>query len=388
MGWERQMGLRPGIIDTLFTNLSRSLNIEIYYLCQCVFDNCSHIGSDKGWTLGIRSEENPERKNARFFFTLRTDRIKKSATILAHHRYQLHTWTHVAATYNGKEMLLYVNGRRVARSSQQSGDLHSPFMASCRTLILGGSNSNRLNFRGYLALLALWNIAMPQEKLQRAFLGKFEDRKLSLLLSAKFNHLQQQWVTFKDGAYPQVEMIYRPEPQVLSPLIPPLCGQTACDNVELISYYNSHWPLRNEKVVHYQVVNIYDDDGLHPTVSEEQIAHQHQALNEAFAHYNITWQLSIHKVYNSLLRYRVILMNCEPGKIGNEFCNPECKHPLTGYDGGDCRWLGRCYAWERRDGVCNMECNNMLHNFDDGDCCNPKVTNVRKTCFDPDSPHR
>uniref|UniRef100_A0A8C6Y7M9 Pappalysin 2 n=1 Tax=Naja naja TaxID=35670 RepID=A0A8C6Y7M9_NAJNA len=353
-----------------------------------VFDNCSHIGSDKGWTLGIRSEENPERKNARFFFSLRTDRIKKSATILAYHRYQFHTWTHVAATYSGKEMFLYVNGRRVARSSQQSGDLHSPFMASCRTLILGGSNSDGLNFRGYLALLALWNIAMPQEKLQRAFLGKFKDRELSLLLSAKFSHLQQQWVTFKDGVYPQVEMIYRPEPQVLSPLIPPLCGQTACDNVELISHYNSHWLLRNEKVVHYRVVNIYDDDGLHPTVSEEQIAHQHQALNEAFGRYNITWQLSIHKVYNSLLRYRVILMNCEPGKIGNEFCNPECKHPLTGYDGGDCRWLGRCYIWERRDGVCNMECNNMLHNFDDGDCCNPKVTNVRKTCFDPDSPHR
>ncbi|XP_015674005.1 pappalysin-2 [Protobothrops mucrosquamatus] len=353
-----------------------------------VFDNCSHIGNDKGWTLGIRSEENPGRKNARFFFSLRTDRIKKSATILAYHRYRLHTWTHVAATYSGKEMFLYVNGKRVARSSQQSGDLHSPFMASCRTLILGGSNSDGHNFRGYLALLRLWNIAMPQEKLQRAFLGKFEERKPSLLLSAKFSHLQQQWATFKDGVYPQVEMIYRPEPQVLSPLIPPFCGQTACDNVELISHYNSHWPLRNEKVVHYRVVNIYDDDGLHPTVSEEQIAHQHQALNEAFSSYNITWQLRIHKVYNSLLRYRVILMNCEPGKIGNEFCNPECKHPLTGYDGGDCRWLGRCYVWERRDGVCNMECNNMLHNFDDGDCCNPKVTNVRKTCFDPDSPQR
>uniref|UniRef100_A0A670Y0E8 Pappalysin 2 n=1 Tax=Pseudonaja textilis TaxID=8673 RepID=A0A670Y0E8_PSETE len=353
-----------------------------------VFDNCSHIGNDKGWTLGIRLEENPERKNARFFFSLRTDRVKKSATILAYHRYQFHTWTHVAATYSGKEMFLYINGRRVARSSQQSGDLHSPFMASCRTFILGGSNSDGLNFRGYLALLAFWNIAMPQEKLQRAFLGKFKDRELSLLLSAKFSHLQQQWVTFKDGVYPQVETIYRPEPQVLSPLIPPLCGQTACDNVELISHYNSHWLLRNEKVVHYRVVNIYDDDGLHPTVSEEQIAHQHQALNEAFGRYNITWQLSIHKVYNSLLRYRVILMNCEPGKIGNEFCNPECKHPLTGYDGGDCRWLGRCYIWERRDGVCNMECNNMLHNFDDGDCCNPKVTNVRKTCFDPDSPQR
>jgi pappalysin-2 len=35
-----------------------------------------------------------------------------------------------------------------------------------------------------------------------------------------------------------------------------------------------------------------------------------------------------------------------------------------------------------------VECNNMLNDFDDGDCCDPEVTDVRKTCFDPDSPKR
>ena len=69
-------------------------------------------------------------------------------------------------------------------------------------------------------------------------------------------------------------------------------------------------------------------------------------------------------------------------------CDPECEHPLTGVDGGDCRLQGRCYSWNRRDGLCHVECNNMLNDFDDGDCCDPEVTDVRKTCFDPDSPKR
>ncbi|XP_060630394.2 pappalysin-2 [Anolis sagrei] len=393
-GRKEQLFLRPGALAELPRG---EFTVEAWLrpeggqsnpaIIAGVFDNCSHITSDRGWTLGITAQE-PRKKNARFFFSLRTDRIKKASTILAYHRYQLNAWVHVAATYDGHQMLLYLNGERVARSTQQWGDLHSRFMASCRTLILGGDNSGGHNFRGHLTSLTLWSIALPQEKLQRAFLRKAEESEAAILLNVKFSHLEQQWVHFQNGAYPLVESFHLLEPPVLSPLTPPLCGQTACDNVELISHYNNHWPLRNEKVVRYRVVNIYDDDGLHPTVSQEQIAHQHRVLSEAFGHYNITWQLHVHKVRSSLLRHRVVLMNCDPGKIANEFCNPECKHPLTGYDGGDCRRPGRCYSWQRRDGVCNMECNNMFHNFDDGDCCNPKVTNVRKTCFDPDSPQR
>ena len=141
-------------------------------------------------------------------------------------------------------------------------------------------------------------------------------------------------------------------------------------------------------MIRYRVVNIYDDKGLNPTVSEEQIRRQHEVLNEAFSRYNISWQLSVHRVHNSTLRHRIVLVNCEPSKIGNDHCDPECEHPLTGYDGGDCRLQGRCYSWNRKDGLCHVGCNNMLNDFDEGDCCDPDVTEVRKTCFDPDSPRR
>ncbi|XP_036891062.1 pappalysin-2 [Sturnira hondurensis] len=357
-----------------------------------VFDNCSHAVSDKGWALGIRSGKDSGRQDARFFFSLRTDRVKRATIVIGHSRYQPGTWTHVAATYDGQRMALYVDGTQVASSRDQSGPLNSPFMASCRSLLLAGDGSeNGHYFRGHLGTLVFWSTALSQSHLQHSPQHPSGvDELTTLVLTATFEPLEEQWVPFRDDEYPRLEVLqgFEPEPETLSPLQPPLCGQTACDNVELISQYNGHWPLRGEKSIRYQVVNICDDEGLNPTVSDEQIRRQHQALLEAFGRYNITWQLSVRRVHNSTLRHRVVLVNCEPSKIGNDHCDPECEHPLTGYDGGDCRLQGRCYSWNRRDGLCHVECNNMLNDFDDGDCCDPAVTDVGKTCFDPDSPNR
>ncbi|KAM5238615.1 pappalysin-2 [Ctenodactylus gundi] len=357
-----------------------------------VFDNCSHTANDKGWALGIHSGKDKGRRDARFFFSLRTDRVKKATTVTSHSSYQPGTWTHVAATYDGQRMTLYVDGTRVASSSGQSGPLNSPFMASCRTLLLGGDNSeDGHHFRGHLATLVFWSAALLQSHLQHSLQHPSGMEELdTLVLTASFDPLKEQWAPFRDETYPRLEVLQGSglEPEILSPLQPPLCGQTACDNVELISQYNGHWPLRGEKVIRYQVVNICDDEGLNPMVSKAQIQRQHEALTEAFSRYNISWQLNVHQVLNSTLRHRVVLVNCEPSKIGNDHCDPECEHPLTGYDGGDCRLQGRCYSWNRRDGVCHAECNNMLNDFDDGDCCDPNVADVRKTCFDPDSPKR
>ncbi|XP_045403249.1 pappalysin-2 isoform X2 [Lemur catta] len=357
-----------------------------------VFDNCSHTVSDKGWALGIRSGTDKGRRDARFFFSLRTDRMKKATIVVSHRRYQPGTWTHVAATYDGRRMTLYVDGTQVASSPDQSGPLNSPFMASCRSLLLGGDRSEHGHyFRGHVGTLAFWSTALPQSHLQHSPQHPSGAEQLTtLILTASFEPLKEQWAPFRDEKYPWLEVLQGSgsEPEILSPLQPPPCGQTACDNVELISQYNGHWPLRGEKVIRYQVVNICDDEGLNPIVSEEQIRQQHEALNEAFSRYNISWRLSVHQVHNSTLRHRIVLVNCEPSKIGNDHCDPECEHPLTGYDGGDCRLQGRCYSWNRRDGLCHVECNNMLNDFDDGDCCDPEVADVRKTCFDPDSPKR
>uniref|UniRef100_A0A8C5X7M1 Pappalysin 2 n=1 Tax=Malurus cyaneus samueli TaxID=2593467 RepID=A0A8C5X7M1_9PASS len=354
-----------------------------------VFDNCSHSASNKGWALGIRALQLSGKKDARFFFSLRTDRAVAATEVTSHHRYRPEAWTHLAASYDGRWMALYVDGVRVGRAAGQEGPLHSAFMSSCRTLLLGGDAwGTSHTFRGHLAGLALWHSALSQPHLQRSFLQEVAEETAGLALAAGFAAPEERWVPFREGAFPQQRVLLSPPSPILRPLGPPACGQTACDNVELISHYNQHWPLRSWKVVRYRVVNLAEDDGGRPTVSWEQIWRQHEALSEAFRPYNISWQLSLLEVHNSSLRRRTVLLGCEPSKVGNERCDPECEHPLTGYDGGDCRRPGRCFSWKRRDGVCHMECNNMLDDFDDGDCCDPRATDVARTCFDPDSPQR
>lgn len=64
-----------------------------------VFNNCSHTANDKGWALGIRALQLGGKKDARFFFSLRTDRATTATEVTAYHRYHPEAWTHLAATY-------------------------------------------------------------------------------------------------------------------------------------------------------------------------------------------------------------------------------------------------------------------------------------------------
>uniref|UniRef100_A0A4W6BSM2 Pappalysin 2 n=1 Tax=Lates calcarifer TaxID=8187 RepID=A0A4W6BSM2_LATCA len=319
-----------------------------------VFDNCSHSLSEKGWSVGIRTVETAGTKDARFYFTLRTDRAVKSTTVYSNQRYRVNAWIHLMATYNGHNMTLYVDGAKVCESNLQTGNLYSPFMRTCRTFFLGSNQSDQgQSFRGHIGGVVLWGYACSHEDLLKRPL-----------------------------------QIDKSEPELVSSFLPPPCGLTPCDNTDIILGYNNNWQLRAPKRIRYRIVNLSTDDGGNPTVSEAQIQLQHQALIEAFRPYNITLDLSVHTVKNSSLQQRFILSNCRIGKIGNRQCDPECDHPRTGHDGGDCLRLGPCYNWKRQDGVCNMECNSIHYDYDDGDCCDPEVTDVLKTCFDPESPDR
>ncbi|KAG9338489.1 hypothetical protein JZ751_025723 [Albula glossodonta] len=353
---------------------------------QSVFDNCSHSMSEKGWTVGIQTVDPVGKRDARYFFTLRTDRSPKATTIIGHQRYQPNTWTHLVASYSGRKMALYVDGAKVGESGAQSGDLYSAFMSTCRVLLLGGDQSeHRHNFRGQIGAVILWGKPRSQEGLSKGYSQQSDEEQPVLSLRGDFFGVERQWTAYKDSSHPTLEVVPVPSRAVVSPFLPPPCGLTTCDNTDVVLSYNDHWELRTGKRIRYRVVNVCDDDGGRPTVSQHQIHLQHQALSDAFHPYNITWELSVHTVRNSSLRQRFVLSSCQTGKIGNRHCDPECDHPLTGHDGGDCLHLGPCYNWKRRDGVCNPECNSIRYDFDDGDCCDPEVTDVTKTCFDPES---
>uniref|UniRef100_A0AAQ4R5I2 Pappalysin 2 n=1 Tax=Gasterosteus aculeatus aculeatus TaxID=481459 RepID=A0AAQ4R5I2_GASAC len=346
-----------------------------------VFDNCSHSLSEKGWSVGIRTVEPASAKDARFYFTLRTDRAVKATTVYSHQRYRANAWTHLMATYNGHNMRLYVDSAQVGESSFQAGNLYSPFMKACRSLFLGSNQSDEgHSFRGLIGGVVLWGYARSHGELLNKPLLNNKNKPLL--------EMWELWTPYKVGLHPTIITAPLPEEEVVSPFLPPPCGLTPCDNNEIIFGYNNNFQLRATKRVRYRVVNLSDDDGGNPTVSEDQIELQHRALIEAFQPYNVSLDLSVHTARNSSFRQRFILSNCRIGKIGNRQCDPECDHPRTGHDGGDCLRLGPCYNWKRQDGVCDMECNSIHYDYDDGDCCDPEVTDVFKTCFDPESPDR
>uniref|UniRef100_UPI00398EDE05 pappalysin-1-like isoform X1 n=1 Tax=Pristiophorus japonicus TaxID=55135 RepID=UPI00398EDE05 len=352
-----------------------------------LYDKCSSSSRDRGWALGIQSVSDLGNRDPRFFFSLKTDRARKTTTITAHQKYHANQWAHLAVTYDGHKMKLYVNGAQVGVSSEQVGDLFSPLSKKCKVLMLGGNFQNQ-NYRGYTADFSLWSEGRIQAQIIQGMKHNSQKDE-ELVLHDNFEDVQSHWLTVKDSKYPQREPKHHNSWLSSTNLEPPPCGQTICDNVEVITSYNKLFNFRKLKTVRYKVINVYDDNHQKPTVTREQIELQHQHLNNAFHRYNITWDLTVLDVKNSSLRNRLILANCDINKIGDGDCDLECDHIQTGNDGGDCKPLRRSPSPSKKgDGVCDMECNEELYNFDDGDCCNPMVTDVTRTCFDPNSTFR
>uniref|UniRef100_A0A4W4ED87 Sushi domain-containing protein n=1 Tax=Electrophorus electricus TaxID=8005 RepID=A0A4W4ED87_ELEEL len=355
----------------------------------CVFDNCSHPPSERGWSIGVRTLEPSGRKDGRVYFSLRTDRALKSSTLMGQWHYQPGAWSHVVARYDGHRMALFVDGSKVGEGGQQAGDLNRPSLQGCRVFLLGGGVSGAARgFRGHLGGVVLWNHARDQEELFQRHAPRAELQRPLLALWADFSHADRLLTAYKERRRPSVSTLPAPESELVSPFLPPACGLTVCDNPDVVLSYDQHWQLRANKRVRYRVVNVGADDGGRPAVSGPQIRRQHRALAEAFGRYNLTLELSVLNVCNSSLQRRFVLSSCSVARVGNRHCDPECDHPLTGRDGGDCTRLGPCYNWMRGDGSCDAACNGIRYDYDDGDCCDPDVTDVTRTCFDPESPDR
>ncbi|XP_035684196.1 pappalysin-1-like [Branchiostoma floridae] len=353
-----------------------------------VFDVCSMSSRDKGWSLGINSSEEDGERDARFYFRLRTDRARQASTIVAHYRYEPNKWLHLAASYNGHRMALYINSAKVGVSLEQKGSLFSRTSSKCKELEIGGDLAIRNFFRGNFDNFLLWSDSVPHRQIKNNMHNPTIPKGTkNLLMQDDFSN-HDMWVTTNDK---NVEVVLSDVP--LQPLdlrlTAPPCGLTVCDNPEVVHSHAENWQLRVPKEVRYRVINVAEDDGRNPTVSREQIQYQHKKLNEAFQSYNISWSLTEVNIYNTSLRRTTIISDCEPSMVGNGVCNPDCKHEVTGNDGGDCDELEQqCQVEMVGDGTCDTSCNRVYHHWDGGDCCNPDTTETYRTCFDPSSPNK
>jgi outer membrane protein assembly factor BamB len=74
---------------------------------------------ERGWLLGYRE--------SKFSFALAgTEGNGRLTYLTADAGFRMKSWCHVAGTYDGSEMVLYVNGESVATSKQQAGDIYYP----------------------------------------------------------------------------------------------------------------------------------------------------------------------------------------------------------------------------------------------------------------------
>ncbi len=108
---------------------------------------------EKGWLLGY--------ENDRFSFALASVGGPGRLTYLkAPKPFALRRWYHVAGVYDGAVMRLYVNGRQVAESKRQKGDIDYPPHAWYSIGAYRDDNENYL-FKGKLHLLRVYAAALP-----------------------------------------------------------------------------------------------------------------------------------------------------------------------------------------------------------------------------------
>ena len=338
--------------------------------------------------LGIQTVKHYGKANAKLFFSLKAARSKKSTIIFSHSLFVPNRWVHAAATYDGSVMKFFINGVLVSVSHKQKGALFSAAVASCMNIHIGGSTGTDGFYRGTFDELRLWDTS-----LNHAIINLFvhslvpeAEMKTYLVLSDTFDDLSS-WLPV-DNLLPRIvtsEIHHRWYD--ISVTTPP-CGQTVCDDPDIVLSYANHWRLRSFKTIRYRIINLMDDDGANPTVSNDQIFHQNQALTAAFAPYNISFELHVKNVKNTTLRRKLIMFGCDPVDVGDGICHAQCQHTRTGNDGGDCDpVLFFCDPKMIGDGRCDFGCNREYHEWDGGDCCQPGP-DTHYTCYDPSSPWR
>lgn len=67
-----------------------------------------------------------------------------------------------------------------------------------------------------------------------------------------------------------------------------------------------------------------ETNGSNPLVSDEEITSQDNIINEAFNKYNISWDVTVHKIHDSSLRHKYLMLSCLVKSIELGQCVPQC----------------------------------------------------------------
>jgi outer membrane protein assembly factor BamB len=127
----------------------------------CFQDNGSF---ERGWLLGYR--------NSQFCFGLSTASQKRLTYLTSNTMFETGFWYHVTGTYDGKTMTLFVDGKAVATSNDQSGPVAYPEKAP---LIIGAYEDDNESYAltGQIERVSLWNRSLQPAEI----VNRFQSRK-------------------------------------------------------------------------------------------------------------------------------------------------------------------------------------------------------------------
>ena len=248
-----------------------------------VFDKCNPTLRERGWSVGLESQE--ERQSS-LYFSLHGDRSNTPSVATSVRPYDVDRWIHVTAVFTGTRMLLYVDGAKVATAHGQFGPLFNHHSLACKELLVGGDYMSEHIYRGTIDELRLYDHARSHQDVRSALAGyTTPDGVSEAVLYEPFSSLLL-WDTplnLEPLSLPSSINHGRHDIE----LAPSPCGVTVCDDPDVIRAYRGTANHRSQKTIRYQVVNVYSTDGDYPTVTQDQLDRQHEALNAAFGPYNI-----------------------------------------------------------------------------------------------------
>eukprot|EP00795_Rhopilema_esculentum_P005888 gene5888-11220_t len=280
-------------------------------------DRCQGEEESIIWILGLKQMQKGH--DTRLYFSLKADRLTKLHSVVAHESYRPNIWVHVAAVFNGTSLKLFLNQALVASSHKEFSPVSGFFPSKCGALEVGGDSQKGLFFRGAVDDLRVWKTAKSQREIFQNMRTEILGNDENIVLYEKFEGLQNHGnfdLAFHavTTSYPEFEPSTLPKDLHQIEVKIPFCGITVCDNPDVVRGYKENSHLRSKKTLRYRLINMANDDGSNPLLSNQEIKRKHQKLNEIFSRYNITWEISIYVVKNSSLRTNSFLFDCKPSK--------------------------------------------------------------------------
>ncbi|RIK83397.1 MAG: hypothetical protein DCC68_03735 [Planctomycetota bacterium] len=121
---------------------------------------------ERGWLLGFRQTN--------FCFALCAGESAKLTYLVADAPFEPGAWHHVAATFDGGEMRLYVNGVLAAKSQEQSGDIRYP-PKFFYELAAYHDDDEHYRWPGMLHAAAVYDRALGEKEIAARFAAKRQD---------------------------------------------------------------------------------------------------------------------------------------------------------------------------------------------------------------------